>query len=172
MRRVADKPVSLNQLCDGMFVRVVSVLVFLVVYSSHPRSTPWAAPLYVPAPRLTTDSIVAYEARRAGVPVSIALAVSRAENYSGDSTAVSSVGAVGILQIHPVNFGRFEEECGPSITNRHTNACYGMLLLRRYYQETQSWGAALRRYLGFRKNVKAWMDYTDDIIDNLVGVDE
>src|SRR6266550_1517081 len=58
------------------------------------------------------DSIVAYEARRARVPVPLAIAVSHAENWGGDSTALSSSGAVGLMQVMPRTWQHsFEPEC-------------------------------------------------------------
>src|SRR5690348_15238504 len=66
------------------------------------------------------DSIVAQEARRAGVSVSLSISVSHVENTSGDSMAVSKAGAVGIMQVTPRLWQHaFEEECGcGSLFNR------------------------------------------------------
>ena len=76
------------------------------------------------------DSLVAREARKQTVPVWLALSIAHAENWSGDSTAVNPYsGAVGLLQIHPVNFGKFPE-CGEPIVNRIVNVCYGITILR------------------------------------------
>jgi soluble lytic murein transglycosylase-like protein len=75
------------------------------------------------------DSLVVREARRQGVPEWLALSIAHAENWGGDSTAVNPFsGAVGLGQIHPVNFGRFPE-CGENIYNRQTNVCYMMRIL-------------------------------------------
>ena len=75
------------------------------------------------------DSLIAWEARKQGVPVWLALSVGHAENWGGDSTAVNYFsGALGLGQIHPVNFGRFPE-CGENLLNRRTNVCYMMKLL-------------------------------------------
>jgi len=116
---------------------------------------------------------VRYEAKRWKVPFRIAIAVSHAENPNADSTARNvRTGALGIMQIHPSNFGNYDDRCyGPGdMKNLRRNACYGMLLLRGYYDQTGSWGAALRLYLGFKNNVAAWMSYSDDIIDHMVGL--
>ena len=120
------------------------------------------------------NAAVRYEATRWNVPYRIAYAVSHAENYSGDPEARNvRTGALGIMQIHPSNFGNYDDRCyGPGdMANLRRNACYGMLLLRGYYDQTGSWGAALRKYLGFKTNIKAWMSYSDDIIDHMAGID-
>ncbi len=126
-------------------------------------------------PEHRRDNAVRYEAKRWGVPYRIAIAVSHAENYSGDSTATNErTGAIGIMQIHPGNFGAYDRDCyGPGdMTNLRRNACYGMVLLKGYYLQTGSWGAALRLYLGFKTNIKAWMSYSDDIIQHMAGLDD
>ena len=75
------------------------------------------------------DSLVAREARKQSVPVWLALSIAHAENWGGDSVAVNPYsGAIGLGQIHPINFGRFPE-CGENILNRHTNVCYMMRIL-------------------------------------------
>ena len=119
------------------------------------------------------DSVALREARRFGVPRRIVYAVTHSEVYDGDSTAVSRAGAVGIFQIMPVNHGAYQEECygGRHITDMARNACVGVNLLRDYREQEGSWGAALRRYLGFKTNVRAWMDYTDDIIEYMLELD-
>jgi len=121
------------------------------------------------------NAAVRSEARRWDVPWRIAYAVSHAENYSADSTASNArTAAIGIMQIHPVNFGHYDDRCyGPGdMTELRRNACYGMLLLRGYYDQTGSWSAALREYLGFKKNTKALLAYLDDIVDHMAGLDD
>ena len=82
------------------------------------------------------DSLVSREARRQSVPVWLALSIAHAENWSGDSVAVNPYsGAIGLLQIHPVNFGRFPE-CGEPIVNRTVNVCYGLTILRNCLSRT------------------------------------
>ena len=119
--------------------RLLTVLfVSLMTLATHsPRPLPMANPIVVsqrPLELLSLseqrDSLVAREARRQGVPEWLALSIAHTENWGGDSTAVNPFsGAVGLLQIHPVNFGRFPE-CGENITNRYTNVCYGLTILR------------------------------------------
>jgi len=142
-----------------------------------PPSLPMSAPIIVSERLLTLserrDSIVSQEARRFEVPWLIAYAVTHAENYSGNPEAISSAGAVGIMQIMPKHHEAYHEECyrGRVIVDMQRNACIGVNLLRDYREAEGSWGAALRRSLGFRHNIQAWMDYTDDIIDHMVALD-
>lgn len=156
--------------------KLLTVL-FLGLLGHSPRPLPVADPIVVSGRPLELserrDSVAFREARRFGVPWRIIYAVTHAEVYSGDSTAVSSAGAVGIMQIMPVNHRAYPKECygGRHITDMTRNACVGVNLLRDYREQTGSWGAALRRYLGFKTNVRAWMDYTDDIIEYMVELD-
>ena len=63
------------------------------------------------------------------VPLWLALGIAHAEVWNGDSTAVnSSTGALGLFQIHPINFGRYPD-CGTPIVNRRVNICYGFQVL-------------------------------------------
>jgi len=158
------------------FVALVSIM----ASSSVPNRLLIAKPLvvtggYTISYDLSTvrDSVVFREAARFNVPWRIAYAVTHSENYSGDSTAVSSAGAVGIMQIMPSNFNVYPETCYGErhITDMSRNACVGVRLLRMYYDETGSWSAALRKYLGFKKNTKALLAYFDDVIDHMAGLD-
>ena len=109
----------------------------------EPARVPIAAPVVVSQRPLALfglseqrDSLVVREARKQGVPVWLALSISHAENWTGDSMAVNTYsGAVGLLQVHPVNFGRFPE-CGENIYNRQTNVCYGLTILRHCLSHT------------------------------------
>ena len=153
------------------------VVVFVSLATHSPKPLPMADVIVVSQKPLAMserrDSVALYEGRRFGVPRRIVYAVTHAEVFSGDSTAVSSAGAVGIFQIMPVNHQAYREECygGRDITDMARNACIGVNLLREYREQEGSWGAALRRYVGFKTNVKAWMDYSDDIIDHMVRLD-
>ena len=156
-----------------MFKRLSPLL--LVFMLGHGRSTtalpimpPIIVTAYWPAERgAQRDSLVTLEARRQDVPHRIALAVAWAENTRGDSLAVSSAGAVGLMQIHPPNFGRFPE-CGvDKMVTRRQNVCYGITILRGYYESTGSWGEALRRYLGHRNNDAALIAYLQEIVDHM-----
>lgn len=111
-------------------------VLFVTLLTHSPKQLPIADPIVASQRPLELfslsdqrDSLVSREARKQGVPVWLALSIAHAENWSGDSTAVNPYsGAIGLLQIHPVNFGRFPE-CGENITNRYTNVCYGLTIL-------------------------------------------
>lgn len=115
-----------------------------------------------------------YEATRWGVPHPLMYAVSHAEVYApADSTARNPrTGALGIFQIHPVHFGELDHVCyGPGdMTVLRRNACYGAVLLKRYYSASGSWSEALKYYLGFKRNVQALILYYGDVIDNMAGL--
>jgi len=157
-------------------------LPFLTLFIHGQEPLPIAQPLIVTGSYTTSvdlreyrrNAAVRYEARRWDVPYRIAYAVSHAENYNGDSTALNPrTGAIGILQIHPVHFGALAGVCygSGSMTNLKRNACYGMKILRGYYDQTGSWSAALRKYLGYKTNTKALLAYLDDVIDHMAGLD-
>ncbi len=163
---------------------LVHILPLLFLHT--PTPLPMAAPIVVSyslSERITMtrhslweyrrNNAVRYAAERWGVPLNIAMAVSHAENYSGDSTAVNKrSGAVGIFQIHPVNFGTLDHLCfGPGdMTNLKRNACYGALFLKGYKVKAGSWSQALRLYLGYKTNTPALLSYLDDVIDHMAGL--
>ena len=76
------------------------------------------------------DTLIARWARgQSKVPLWLALGISHAEVWNGDSTAVNArTGALGLFQIHPVNFGLYPH-CGEPIVNRLVNICYGFKIL-------------------------------------------
>ncbi len=160
-----------------MIPKSLAVLVTLTLYHT-PAPLPVAEVIVVSAKPLELfslshqrDSLVAREARRQGVPVWLALSIAHAENWQGlDSTATNVYsGAIGLMQIHPINFGKFPE-CGENITNRYTNVCYGLTILRNclapIFEETLScYGGAVspagRRKYGYdvaRKMRLEWID--------------
>ena len=155
---------------------------FLSLLLHSPKPLPWAGPIVVSEKPLELfsvseqrDSVAFRQAQRFGVPWRIVYAVTHSENYSGDPKATNRrTGAAGIFQIHPVNFNSYREECygDRHITDIARNACVGVNLLREYWEQEGGWGAALRRYLGFKTNVGAWMQYTDDIIGHMVDLDD
>ncbi len=164
---------------------LVHILPLLFLHT--PTPLPMAAPIVVSyslSERITMtrhslsehrrNNAVRYAAKRWGVPLNILSAVSHAENYSGDSAAVNRrTGAIGILQIHPVNFKTLDSVChGPGdMTNLRRNACYGAVLLKGYKDQTGSWSAALKLYLGYKTNTRALISYMDDVIDHMAGLD-
>lgn len=136
------------------------IIVLLVGCSSHPARL-------VLSPSDQRDSIVAQEARRAGVPVGLALAVSHVENTSGDSMAVSKVGAVGLMQVLPKYWQHaFEDECGcGSLFHSKRNACVGVRVLGGYLKQYKTTARALRAYHGSLALHVAGDDYIAAILD-------
>jgi len=118
------------------------------------------------------DSIVALEARRVGNPVGLAIAVSHTENWTGDSAAVSSAGAIGIMQVMPFWQHSFEADCGCApLTNRRANACRGNHVLRLYLDSLPTVDLALRSYHGSNKpRLHAAGDgYVATVLERIVG---
>ncbi len=150
-----------------MIPKSLVVLVTLTLYHS-PVSLPMADAIIVSAKPLELfslsdqrDSLVAREARRQGVPVWLALSIAHAENWRGlDSTATNVYsGAIGLMQIHPINFGKFPE-CGENITNRYTNVCYGLTILRHCLAPTLA--VTLNCY-GGAKSLRGKRSYNLDV---------
>lgn len=114
-------------------------LAFVTFAMHSPKPLPMADPIVVSQKPLSLfslseqrDSLVVREARKQGVPEWLALSISHAENWGGDSTAVNRYsGAIGLLQIHPVNWDFYATLCGTAhITNRKRNVCMGVAILK------------------------------------------
>ena len=158
-------------------MRLLLLMLFVLTMAHTPRPLPVADVIVVSEKPLELfslsdqrDSLVSREARKQGVPVWLALSIAHAENWGGDSVAVNPYsGAIGLLQIHPVNFGRFPE-CGENVLNRQSNVCYGLTILRHCLSLTlertlSCYGGATspagRRNYGFdvaRRMRLAWLD--------------
>lgn len=90
------------------------------------------------------------EAYRHGIPPALVLGVMMVENPDFLSTARSSAGAVGLMQIMP---GVWLSELGPrygwDLTDDRVNIGFGVHILAHYYHEADGdWRAALLRYNG------------------------
>lgn len=125
-----------------------------------------------PPPALTRtrerDSIIRVEARRAGVPAELAVAVSHVEDTSGDSLALSNRGAVGIMQVLPTYWlDAFPNECygGRSLFDRARNACVGVHVLRLYHARYGTWTRTFCAYHGSSGDV--CQKYTESILSSL-----
>jgi len=118
------------------------------------------------------DTLVAQEARRAGVPVALSIAVSHVENWTGDSVAVSPRGAVGLMQVVPKYWQHeFEEECGcGSLFQRRLNACKGVRVLAFYLKQQKTTVLALRAYHGSLNLHTAGDAYVALVLDQLVNL--
>jgi soluble lytic murein transglycosylase-like protein len=90
---------------------------------------------------------VTREAGRIRVSPSLLAAVLLIENRQLDSTAVSSQGAIGMMQVMPIHAGSYG--CASAdLTNLDANICHGARILHRYLMRSRSVSVALRRYNG------------------------
>ena len=90
---------------------------------------------------------VTREAGRLRVSPSLLAAVLLVENRALDSSAVSSQGAIGLMQVMPVHAGSYG--CGsPDLRSVDANICHGARVLHTYLVRTRSVPLALRRYNG------------------------
>jgi len=90
---------------------------------------------------------VTREAGRIRVSPSLLAAVLLIENRQLDSAAVSSQGAIGLMQVMPIHAGSYG--CGSAdLTNVDTNICHGARILHLYLVRSRSVTVALRRYNG------------------------
>jgi soluble lytic murein transglycosylase-like protein len=90
---------------------------------------------------------VTREAGRLRLSPSLLAAVLLIENRQLDSAAVSSQGAIGLMQVMPIHAGSYG--CGAGdLTNVGTNICYGARILHLYLVRSRSVSVALRRYNG------------------------
>jgi soluble lytic murein transglycosylase-like protein len=90
---------------------------------------------------------VTREAGRIRVSPSLLAAVLLIENRQLDSMAVSSQGAIGLMQVMPMHAGSYG--CGSDeLTEVNANICHGASVLHLYLVRSRSVSAALRRYNG------------------------
>ncbi len=92
-------------------------------------------------------SAVVYEAGRAHISPSVLAAVLLIENAPFDTSAVSSEGAIGLMQVMPMHVGNYRCLSG-DLLNVEANICHGTRLLQMHLRRTKSLEAALRRYNG------------------------
>ncbi len=90
---------------------------------------------------------VTREAARLKVSPSLLAAVLLVENRALDSSAVSSQGAIGLMQVMPIHAGSYG--CGSAdLRMVDANICHGARILHTYIRRTGSVPLALRRYNG------------------------
>ena len=90
---------------------------------------------------------VTREAGRMRVSPSLLAAVLLIENRQLDSAAVSSQGAIGLMQVMPMHAGSYG--CGSAdLTSVDGNICHGARILHLYLVRSRSVTVALRRYNG------------------------
>lgn len=86
------------------------------------------------------------EAERLRLSPSLLGAVLLVENTPLDPTAVSSQGAVGLMQVMPVHRGSYG--CFADLVSVETNICHGASILKHMVRRTKSVSLALRKYNG------------------------
>ena len=100
-----------------------------------------------PGERFELLRLIHREANRAGVPPEFVLAVIEIESHF-DRYAVSSAGALGMMQIMPFwkkEIGREDD----NLIDVQTNLRYGCTILKYYYDRAKgNWAEALARYNG------------------------
>jgi len=90
---------------------------------------------------------VVREGRRLNLSPSLLAAVLLIENRALDTAAVSSQGAVGLMQVMPVHAGSYG--CASAdLKELDANICHGARLLRLYVVRSSTLRVALRRYNG------------------------
>ncbi|HYL30062.1 MAG TPA: lytic transglycosylase domain-containing protein [Gemmatimonadales bacterium] len=90
---------------------------------------------------------VVRESRRLNLSPSLLAAVLLIENRALDTAAVSSQGAVGLMQVMPVHAGSYG--CASTdLKELDANICHGARLLRLYVVRNRTLRLALRRYNG------------------------
>ena len=90
---------------------------------------------------------VTREAAQLKVSPSLLAAVLLIENRALDSSAVSSQGAIGLMQVMPIHAGSYG--CGSAdLRTVDANICHGARILQTYIRRTGSVPLALRRYNG------------------------
>jgi soluble lytic murein transglycosylase-like protein len=90
---------------------------------------------------------VVYEAGRLRISPSLLAGVLVIENTPFDTIAVSTQGAIGLMQVMPVHVGSYGCLSG-DLLNVEDNICHGARVLGTYLRRTKSVELALRRYNG------------------------
>ena len=113
-------------------------------------------------PREYAEYVELYS-QKYGVPESLVFAVIHTES-SFDSGAVSSVGAVGLMQMMPDTFAWLTDEIlfehleSGMLYDPETNIKYGTYLLSRFYDRYGDWELTLAAYNGGVGNVDGWLE--------------
>jgi soluble lytic murein transglycosylase len=113
-------------------------------------------------PREYAEYVELYS-QKYGVPESLVFAVIHTES-SFDSGAVSSVGAVGLMQMMPDTFAWLTDEIlfehleDGMLYDPETNIKYGTYLLSRFYDRYGDWELTLAAYNGGVGNVDSWLE--------------
>lgn len=93
------------------------------------------------------------------VPADLVCAVINAES-GYDPDAVSSVGAVGLMQLMPSTAGEIAQKLGIDeydLCNPGTNINFGTYYLAYLYRQFNNWETAVAAYNAGIRNVKLWL---------------
>jgi soluble lytic murein transglycosylase-like protein len=91
--------------------------------------------------------VVVAESRRLRLSPSLVAGVLLVENRRFDSTAVSSAGALGLMQVMPLHAGGWGCE-SDNLREIEANICHGTRILKRDVRRSSTLTVALRRYNG------------------------
>jgi transglycosylase-like protein with SLT domain len=92
-------------------------------------------------------SAVVYEASRNRLSPSLLAGVLLIENTPVDTSAISTEGAIGLMQVMPVHVGSYGCLSG-DLLSVEDNICHGARLLHTYIRRAKSTEEGLRRYNG------------------------
>lgn len=153
---------------SGVLGFCVGILVMLSPIETPPLRLP---PRSAEAVRMAATIT---EARRAGVPWDLALAVSRVEVTNADSMARGRVGEIGYFQVTPSLWATKFPECYPErpLYNPERNACIGVRVLRYQYERSGSWPEALLRYNGSLHFPEPGSRYLKGVARNRLAVND
>jgi soluble lytic murein transglycosylase-like protein len=90
---------------------------------------------------------VVQESRRLRLSPSLVAGVLLVENHRLDTTAVSSAGALGLMQVMPLHAGGWGCE-SDNLRELEANICHGTRILKRDVRRSSTLNVALRRYNG------------------------
>jgi soluble lytic murein transglycosylase-like protein len=90
---------------------------------------------------------VVRESRRLRLSPSLVAGVLLVENRQLDTTAVSSAGALGLMQVMPLHAGGWGCE-SDNLRELEANICHGTRILKRDVRRSSTLNVALRRYNG------------------------
>lgn len=110
-------------------------------------------------PAQLRDSLITEAARRHGVPLQLALAVSHVENTRGLPAARGAAGEVGLMQIMPQVHG-FNPK---ALEDPAVNVNFGVRLLRSLFERHKSWEQAIRAFNGATDNPTAGDAYVNKV---------
>lgn len=150
---------------------LVIFMLSAIFYSPDPL--PVAAPIIAVPPTVeeTRTHWVVYWAQEFDVDTTLALAVSRAENWSGIFDAWSPTGCcIGAMQVNvAVWYGIFNSACsGSDLMKTRDNTCYGVLILKHHLTEANgNVLLALQAYGGWEQRTHSARRYQERITREL-----